>query len=276
MDDKLEALLELESIENARVKRKSEFGAYNYDDTIPVPRVTKIIDSVMDKSFLYKYVASFGNYYAYLRERDIILSIGEQVHLCIDYFLETGKDREIDYKKYNKQAYYIENAYNNFKAWYNNLLSTGNTFELIGLEVPVVSPYYGGCCDCLCKINGATYLLDFKTSKKITYDYIIQTIFYMNAINAGYCKLVPHIDGIGIIRVDKEAELYEDLFLNDFNAEGHRMIEYYTSGAMSILSTYYNKINMEYTFNQYKKNYTGIDNVINNLIDTPVIPEEEV
>lgn len=268
IQEQLEYLLDLDSIGRARKYRKSEF-TYEYNG-INVPRTTKIIDSVMNRDYLIKFACGFNNYYEYRKYIDNILTIGSLVHEYIDFFLQEKKDPLIecgdDIRKY------IYTAYNNFKSWYTNLLNTGNTFELIGLEVQVVNPIYGSTIDCLCKINNAVYLLDFKTSKKITYDYIIQTIFYMNAINAGYCKLVSHIDGIGIIRVDKEAELYEDLFLNDFNTEGHRMIEYYTSGAMSILSTYYNKINMEYTFNQYKKNYTDIDNVINNLVDTSITP----
>ena len=50
----------------------------------------------------------------------------------------------------------------------------------------------------------AIYIIDFKTSKQISYEYIIQTCAYMWLINNGFFPEISHIDGVGIIRVDKE------------------------------------------------------------------------
>lgn len=251
-------LIESEAIENAR--SKDAFAMYEYNG-VRVPRVTKILDDLFSKEFLVNYALSFRNRYEYLNAKSQSLSVGTHTHLMIEEFLKTGKYQEADFKKAPARAPICQLAFDNFYNWYQHLINNGNTFELIGLEVPVVNPFYGGCVDCIAKINNATYILDFKTSKKISYEYMLQVCAYMWTINAGYTDL-PHIDGIGIIRVDKESDRYEDLFLNTFKPIQNAIINEYIRGFGTLLNAYYEKINMEYTFNQYKKSYPGLLNVI--------------
>ena len=267
-------LVQLEAVEKARIKRK-DFNIYKYNDEIPVPRVTKIIADCMNTEWLIKWASELG-WYGYLREKDFATSVGSQVHEMVEYFLRTGEDMVIGVKESSKAGYAINKAYGNFKRWYNDLLAHRNKIEILGLEVPIITPFYAGTLDLICKINSAVYILDIKTSKKISYDYLIQVAAYKWAVDNGYCEIKTHVDGVGIIRIDKESDYYEDLVLNEFNPYQNQIIEYYTKGFFSILSTYYNKINMEYNFRQYFKQYPGLNNVINNIIDTPVIPEEEV
>lgn len=264
--NQIESIVELEAVEKARSRK--DFSAYNYNG-IPVPRVTKIIDAMSNKDYLLKYACDL-TWYGYLREKDLVTSIGTHVHEAVEKFLLTGKDPELDFGKMPKQAYIIERAFNNFKVWYYDLLSHGNTIEILGTEIPVITPYYAGTLDILAKINGQVYILDIKTSKKISSEHLLQTAAYMYGVNTYGLEKFPgiHINGIGIIRVDKESKgLYEDLFLNEYNMNQTNIINYYVQGFLSILNAYYNKINIEYQFSQYKKNYPGLNNVINNLIE---------
>ena len=254
----IEDLMESEAIENAR--GRDDFSAYTYNG-IKVPRVTKIIDSCFSKDYLVQYALSFPNRFYYTNERERTLQIGEKVHAMIETFLQTGEEQEANFNKAPKTAPIIQKAYENFRNWYDHLVNNGYTFELIGIEVPVVNPFYGGCIDCIARINGAVYILDFKTSKKISYEYMLQVCAYLWTVNNGYTDL-PHIDGIGIIRVDKEATRYEDLFLNTFDPIQNAIINEYIRGFGAILNLYYEKINMEYTFNQYKKAYPGLLEVV--------------
>lgn len=255
----IEDLLESDAIENAR--SKESFSMYEYNG-IKVPRVTKIIDDCFNKEFLVQWAISFNNKYAYLNEKQFILDVGTKAHNMIEEFLRTGQEQEVSYKRAPRQAPIIEKVYNNFRDWFDNLINTGNKFELIGIEVPVINPYYGGCIDCIAKINGACYILDFKTSKKISYEYLLQVCAYMWTVNNGFAPELPHINGIGIIRLSKESNTFEDLFLNEFIPEQNELIQSYTRGFGSILNAYYNKISMEYNFNQYKKDYPGLLDII--------------
>lgn len=267
----LDSIVELESIENARSRRK-DFSFYQYNG-INVPRVTKVISDCNNTEWLIKWACGLG-WYGYLREKDFATSVGSYVHEMIEHYIKTGEDLKIDIKETSKQAFAIDRAYANFKSWYMDLLNNGYSIEILGIEVPVITPYYAGTLDCICRLRKdgyeSTLILDFKTSRKIEYGYLVQLAAYYYAVNNGYCEIKTHVDGVGIIRVDKEATYYEDLFIMEAN--NLQMLNYYVNGWFSILSTYYNKINMEYTFNQYKKNYTGIDNVTNNLVDTSITP----
>lgn len=251
-------LLESEAIENAR--SRDTFAIYEYNG-VKVPRVTKIIDDLFSKEFLVTWALSFRNRYEYLNAKKQATDVGSEVHLMIDEYLKTGEYQEANFKKAPTRAPISQLAFDNFVNWHKHLINTGNTFELLGLEVPVVNPFYGGCIDCIAKINNAVYILDFKTSKKISYEYMLQVCAYMWTINTGYTNL-PHIDGIGIIRVDKESDRYEDLFLNTFDPVQNAVINEYIRGFGALLNAYYEKINMEYTFNQYKKNYPGLLKII--------------
>ena len=117
-------ILESEALDNARMKNMA-FSVYNYEGS-PVPRVTKVIDDVMNREYLIKWAMSFKNYNIYLGEKDFITSIGTHVHELIEHLLMTGTDKDISYKRMPKQSPLIERAYENFKLWYNTLFNGRN------------------------------------------------------------------------------------------------------------------------------------------------------
>lgn len=252
--DKLEDLILLESVDLARKK----MDTYTFNN-IPVPRVSNILKECISKEFLMNWAAKLGKQYYY--EKVKATSIGTYVHEMIEYYMLNGTDLDIWYKIADPYKRYVATAYNNFKDWYNNLISRGYTIKVIATEVSFGCPYYGGTIDLIAEINGATYIIDYKTSKQISFEYIIQTCAYKWAADNGYVKGVNHIDGIGIIRVDKEKVKYEDLFLNEFIAEQKRIIDWYTTGFGSLLYSYYNIINMKQLFTDYKKEYNFISTI---------------
>ena len=88
----------------------------------------------------------------------------------------------------------VYNCFENFKLWEKRLYNLGGKIdEIIGLEVPVTCPWYGGTIDCIARINGAVYIIDFKTSKQISAEYLLQVTAYMWIINNNYAPYLPHI-----------------------------------------------------------------------------------
>ena len=75
----------------------------------------------------------------------------------------------------------------------------------------------------------------------------------MWVINNGYCPNLPHIDGIGIIRVDKRRIINEvdDYFLNDFIPQEHNIIIHLEECFKSYVEAYYRNINIEYMLCNY-------------------------
>lgn len=250
MEMNLEDIFSLNHIED---KYKEKYWTvYNYQGK-PIPRVSQILTDGIYKPFLTTWAAKVGE--KKMKEtRDTALLIGSRVHEMIEYYLKTNKVKDVSYKTAPMYMKSIQKAFHNFQSWIEKLHKYGCKIDHVyAIEQPVSCPYYGGTVDCIAQINGANYILDWKTSKRIDYSYIIQTIAYMICINQGYVKDLPHIDGIGIVRVDKESDSYQDFFLNYFIPEQKAMIDEYIKGFGFILGSFYHKLDMEQLFYKYKK-----------------------
>lgn len=248
-----------------------EWNYYEYDYgpdsiTIGVPRVSHIISQCSDQRYLIDWAAKIG-YNKYTFYRDKALEVGTLVHETIDRYL-TYKYINKDVKNFRFDPESIDyvyrdqvcKAFNNFLNWEKALNSNGYFIEeVIGLEIPVITPWYGGTVDAILRINGCYYIIDFKTSKRISTDYFIQTIAYMWAINNIMIRdghYLPFIDGIGIIRVDKTKSEFEDVFLNKHIPQQAEYLVGYCKAFMSYLESYYRNININYISNIYKANYS--------------------
>lgn len=254
--DKLEDIFLLDSVNNFRNK----LDTYEFNG-IPVPRVSNILKECIGKDYLINWAAKLGRR-QYIIETNRATTIGTRVHEMIENYLLNGTDLDVSFTTSASYMSSVNMAYSNFKNWIKYINNLGYYIEeIVATEKAITCPYYGGTIDCICKINGRYYIVDFKTSKQISYEYIIQTCAYMWVVNNGYCKDLPHIDGIGIIRVDKNRDKFEDLFLNENIEYQKNIIDQYIVGFGSLLSSYYNNINMKYIFSTYKKQY-NIDEVL--------------
>ena len=104
------------------------------------------------------------------------------------------------------------------------------------------------------KINGLYYIIDFKTSKVISNEYLVQAAAYMWIINQGYTPNLPHISGIGIIRVDKKKlNNFTELFINEFHYDGAVFIDNLYKCFASYLEAYYRTINIDALSARYIK-----------------------
>ena len=259
MDEFSMELLELEGVADSL---KDIDSYYEYNGSL-VPRVTNIISHCEDNRALIDWAASMG----YKRYKDIkasALEIGTVVHEFVDEYLVAKYNMkmpyEVDYTRvqtpYRSKVY---NSFENFKLWESNLESLGYKIEeVVGLEIPVVTPWYGGTIDAIFKINGVYYIIDFKTSKKIFNNYLIQTAAYYWAVNNGYCPTVQGktMGGVGIIRLDKaNYGVINDLFLNNSNPDQFNLINNLISCFWSYLVAYYRTMSVNYQDDMYKKGY---------------------
>lgn len=228
-------------------------------DGVKIPRVTKILAECEDQSWLIDWASKIG-----YKKRQIIsekaLEIGSFVHATIEKFLKNKFNMVDDVvipfisKDNEYQAIY---SFNNFKYWIQCVEGMGYKIDkIVGTEIPVTCPWYGGTIDCIMTINGANYIVDFKTSSSITLSYLLQISAYMWIINNGYCPELPRIDGIGIIRIPKnKTNFYEDIFLNSFIPEQNYMIEQYQRLFANMVSVYYRNRHATNITNEYNKNY---------------------
>lgn len=225
---------------------------YNFNGN-PVPRVSRIFDTCIGTKGLMNWASRVG-YSKMNYIRNLATTVGSIVHSKIEEYLKSGTEKEVNYSDYNLSLdgiRHVENAFENFKLWKDNLENTGNKIDrIIGLEVPVTCPWYGGTIDCIMTINGANYVIDFKTSKQISEQYIMQVCAYTWMINNGYCNLIDRIDGVGILRFDKSTVgTFEEYFLNFHIPYQNEYLQRYTATFFSLLQSFYHLTYIRDLFN---------------------------
>lgn len=245
-----ETLETLEGIDENREK----WQTYSFNG-VTVPRMSEILKAIIGRDYLINYALRCRDYYS---ESSQTLYIGTTVHEMIDRYLTVG---EVDLSSFNFMNDDIlkkcMKAYTNFTRWYEDKIAEGYSIEVLGIEKEVVCPWYGGTIDCIMKITDAnkiskTYIVDFKTSNKISMEYLIQTYGYMWATkwyNTNVVNEYPDIDGIGIIRIDKKYKTYHDLFISSGDLNSIINIH---NGFVSALYWFYHQINLDWIV----KNFT--------------------
>lgn len=228
---------------------RSKWKIYTFNGK-SVPRVSEILSECIGKDYLLRWAANLGKNYN--TESSQTLYIGTLVHEMIENFLYSNPPKVVDFRNY-KVKLKTERAYNNFLNWYNDKIKEGFRITPINIEKQTTNPWYGGTIDCIMRLeyNGISrvYIVDFKTSKRISIEYILQTYAYYwsEAWNYNYNNEDNShriLDGIAIIRIDKEKNLYEDLFLDFNNPKNYRFLNDIDNALGSIVNWYYNAQNM--------------------------------
>lgn len=151
---------------------------YYNDNNEPIPSVTQII-SILNKKGLVSWANMLGfkkiNAEKMINEKAVI---GTLLHDRISKFFSKQ-----DYQPHLSEEINntVDELYSIFLKWYE----MANP-KLIFSEKNYISEKYGGTIDLLCEIEGLTYLIDFKTSKKIHSSQFIQL--------GGYLKLLSELD----------------------------------------------------------------------------------
>ena len=260
--DSLTDIFLLESLDEKF--RDKNFDYYNYQG-IGVPRATHILNQCVNKDFLIAWAAKLG-YQKYFYEKNKATTIGTRVHELIEEYLTTGKFADnIFFKTPPSMKKNVSIAFDNFKEWMDAMAKKGYFIsDIIAIEKQITCPYFGGTIDCICRINGRVYIIDFKTSKKISPEYLLQVAAYMWVCNSGYIENMPYINGFGIIRVDKETKhKFEDLFLDLSIPWQADIINKYISDFGVLLQSYYTILNMEKEFSSIKKSSKKTFDILN-------------
>jgi hypothetical protein len=155
-------------------------------------------------------------------------------------------------------------SYHNFIRCFKDLSNSGYEIIPIYNEKPIVTPWYGGTVDFCAYIKGPndvtkTFILDFKTSGSIAIEYFIQTYLYaqghmfLKYNNLDGFGSLPDIDGIGIIRGDKEKDKYEYILVDILNDKD--FINYINYAAFSMLDYYYKFQGLDLSYKGFRKDY---------------------
>lgn len=231
--------------------REKYFSEYQYNG-IKVPRVSTILHQQFYKEGIIHWCLNITKE-EYKRKSEEACYIGTVVHRLIENYLLYRTDLPIDQDIGKTILDQILCSYENFKRWKALIEARGFYIEeIVAIEKQLVCPYYGGTADAIVKINGQYFVIDFKTSKRISPEYLVQVCSYRWIINAGYIPDLPiHIDGVGVIRIGKDhPNAFQDIFLSEHVLIENRMMQNCIDSFSSMLIAYYNNLNLE-LFYQY-------------------------
>lgn len=249
----------------------SEFGKYIYNG-IRVPRVTTILEFCSgNREYLMKWAAKLGS--NYVGQKQKTLNTGTKVHETIAEYLTSGTTYTLK-KTPPSMREEVYKSVNNFMAWYNHVtIDLGWSVEIFASEIPLICPWFGGTADAILIINGRKFVVDFKSSKRISIEYFIQVSAYKWVIDNFYNEYAP-IDGVGILRFDKLSDTYEDIFLEMCVQEDAMFICHCQSVFGLALNMFYSMsvLNKETSIiKESKKNESNIGSISENIKKDPVI-----
>ena len=243
-------------------KVRERFKKYEFQG-IPVPRVNEILQATIGKEFLMNWAAKLGEE-GYKKERIKATNVGSFVHEMIENFLTHGEKfccQKIYSAEMRKEAY---TAFVNFLSWYEDKIKDGFVINIIALEHETTNPWFGGTIDCVLNIQHCYYkldmniILDFKTSKALSYEYILQTFGYMWSWNWNRTFVdtsLPLIDGIGLLRIDKTKKSYNEMYMTN-QSNPYEMVEL-DIALSSMVNWFYNMNCFEYQFRKLKGENNG-------------------
>lgn len=184
-----------------------------------VPRVTEVLSAMLHEDGLMNWANGLGwkriSYRAFMRDA---ADKGTYSHLAVEKYLRNGSLDLNELGIPNERVMQtVQSCMDGFVDWWKKLHKKYKKIEIVFLEETMIHPYFGGTCDCLLKLDGKYWLVDFKTSNHMNFNYALQL--------AAYRFLLKELKGIEIsgatvLRLSKTDHCYEEYTL-DFSLEEH-------------------------------------------------------
>jgi hypothetical protein len=165
-----------------------------------VPSVTTVGSGLHPRGLFYWYWQKGKDGFGFNENPTPALEIGSLVHSMVEQRIhgETPKAPAVDDSIYER----VMSGFNAFTRWWD-----ANRFEVVATEVPLVSEKYryGGTLDTILRDHtGALCLGDWKTSKALYADYLIQISAYGNLWNENAPGNLKLTGGFHLVRFSKE------------------------------------------------------------------------
>lgn len=165
-----------------------------------VPRVTVLLDTIKE-DYLLQWANSLGwKRMSYSKTLQQYADIGTEVHNDIEDFIKYG---EVG----------MSPGFISFKDWWDKFNEL-NVVTNVKSELNLSCPYFAGTTDLFFKANGKNCLVDFKTSKNISYKYTMQLSAYTYMIQEA---IKEPVDYCIILQVDKYEPRVYDVYLYDLS-----------------------------------------------------------
>lgn len=239
----------LNNLEKIKEIPEIESNKYFYNSKA-VPRVTEILSKCIHEDYLMIWSNALGLYKRkkYQDEMDRASFIGTNVHNFIEDYIRNNLYKKEDIKNTNDRSIInnIDNGVKSFILWYDELIKN-NMIEILGMEQQLICPWFAGTYDLLMKINGKTYLVDFKTSNHIGYKYFLQLSAYKYILKSIYNINID--GGFIILQLDKYNIAFEEYLLDFNNKQHYDFSEQCIETFLSLVYSYYNILQVKQLYN---------------------------
>lgn len=191
-----------------------------------VPRVTEVLSAMLHEDGLMNWANSLGwrriSYKAFMKDAS---DKGTYSHLAIEKYLRNGsvdllKDLQIPNERVLQV---VQCCMDGFFQWWKELHTKYKKIEIVYLEETMIHQYFGGTCDCLLKLDGKYWLIDFKTSNHMNFNYALQLSAYRFLLRE--LKGIE-ISGATVLKLSKTDGHYDEYALN-FEFKDH--VEFVTN-----------------------------------------------
>lgn len=211
-----------------------------------VPSVTEIIHKTNHNDSLMYWANSIGlkgvHYTTYTKQA---ASIGTYAHACIEKYIKHKEKTESNV------------PFMGFMAWYQNLIDSGNQVDILFSELKCTCLWFGGTADMLISINGKVYLVDFKTSNRISYNYFIQLAAYKYLIEKEMNVIID--GGLIVLQLNKTEPIYSEYILVFEIPAHYKFMETCTVTFLSMVYLYYHLVDTDNRFHGiFKRSQGGI------------------
>lgn len=190
--------------------KKKEHTKYHTKDGVEVPSCTTVL-KIVDTDFLPQWANSLGfKRKSYSEELNMYSRIGTFAHALMENHI-IGECPELNEKRQEcgtEEQIQAYKAFNNYLRFVNE-----HDFNPVHSELQLVSEKYkfGGTIDCICELDGAFCILDFKTSNYFGKKMLLQL--------AGYVQLykeymeetgqTDEIEEVAVLKLSKTEDKYE-------------------------------------------------------------------
>ena len=221
----------------------TEEGVYELTNGRCVPRVTQIIHSCIHNEGLMRWANYIGyKRQSYTKTLEAAANVGIYCHQYINEYIEQSKIPNI----YASMDAPLEsfNAYLSFAKWFNDIKNLA-TVKPLRNEYSLLCKYFGGTLDGLYDINGKMYLVDYKTSNHVTFNYCLQVAAYDFMLE--YLEDI-HTDGYIILQLSKVNPSFNEYSLHKYDPTHKEFMTYCRTAFLTMALWYYymSVINIQY------------------------------
>lgn len=230
----------IQALDEFQIVSNDKTSTYYNQEGIKVPRVTEILSRTIHSDGLMYWANSIG--LKGEKYRDVLskaATAGSNAHSAIEMYLnENIKTKD-------------NTPFLGFLMWYNYITTDIKIpIEIIYIEHKIVCKWFGGTLDALMRIGNKIYLVDFKTSNHVTFNYFLQLAAYRFML-----KEVEgiNVDGVIVLQLDKDEPGFNEYHLS-FDIPDHLyFMENCQTAFLSLVFAFYNLQRIESGFNNLFK-----------------------